>query len=281
VKSWRDLSGDAKADLEIVGEKAAVAISRSVPLLSVALQRMLREKVSPRTMWTLALFLGAWAYRDRYLRFQRLMGSVPALSAALSQSAPFGTFARDLVTAADDAAMTNASRSFAKAAGSIDPDLLLSVLRAPVWQRLEAELASIPIPQHIDLIEGPKQAQAEPPPPPPPAERPKVAAQRERSRARRFDLPIYYARTRAADEEPAPVPDEIRDLSGQKAQAPLTDDARDARSVTRDGRNILLDLGPIGRNSSAKDAIAHLKGLGYSENEINDLLLGPSGGKSA
>lgn len=278
MRPWRNLSGDATADLEIVGEKAAVAISRSVPLLSDPLRRMLREKVKPRTLWTLALFLGAWAYRDRYVRFQRLMGSVPALSAFLNQSAAFGVFAKALVTAEDDPAMESASRSFVKAAGSIDPDLLLSVLRAPVWQRLESQLAGIPIPEQIDFIEGPKQA----PPEPPPAERPSVTARRERSRARRFDLPIYYAGLTARTvEEPATTPDEIRDPSGDKPTAPLTDDARDARSVQRDGRNILLDLGPIGKNTNAKDAISHLKKLGYSDNEIDDLLLGPNGKKSA
>lgn len=98
------------------------------------------------------------------------------------------------------------------------------------------------------------------------------------SETRRKRLEEARAKLQAAkDEAQKPRITEIRDVSGSPVTAPLTDDARSSRSVpTRDGA-VILDLGPMDQKTDATLSIEYLKTLGYTEQEIDSLLLGPTG----
>ena len=206
------LTGDRDRDLAAVAQRAGRAILASVPSLPEGMRRVLRESVNARTLWTLAIYLGAWAYRSKSLRLAQLVSDVPALSGFLSQSADFARFERDLMLADNDAGLEIAGGSFARAAAALDPRVLVMLLRMPVWKRLELALSAIPVDSSIAGFFEPERTAAEP-------RAESTGSVRERSRARRFDMPIFEPEEPSADTAPEDSPSRPR-LPLYTGQAP-------------------------------------------------------------
>lgn len=101
----------------------------------------------------------------------------------------------------------------------------------------------------------------------------RIAELRARLRAAQEEL-----RTRTGDAKNVVG---IVDLNPTEKKMPLVDDARSARSVRTADGTLLLDLGPMGKQTDAQVTVDHLRTLGYSENEIDQLLAGPATGAGA
>jgi hypothetical protein len=74
---------------------------------------------------------------------------------------------------------------------------------------------------------------------------------------------------------------EIADLNPTEKRQPLVNDARNARAVKTPDGSLILDLGPMAKQTDATLTVDYLRTLGYSESEIDGLLAGPRTGSAA